>query len=68
VAQVGREARQHPAALPVVPVTSAEKGMDIPELRAAVRRRRDRLTGLTRIWELDAFSASVLSLGWGDEK
>ena len=30
------EARKHPAAFPVVHVTSAEKGMGIPELRAAV--------------------------------
>ena len=30
------EARRHPAAYPVVHVTSAEKGMGIPELRAAV--------------------------------
>lgn len=30
------EARKHPAAFPVVNVTSAEKGMGIPELRAAV--------------------------------
>jgi GTP-binding protein len=30
------EARKHPAAFPVVHVTSSEKGMGIPELRAAV--------------------------------
>jgi GTP-binding protein len=30
------EARKHPAAFPVVHVTSAEKGMGIAELRAAV--------------------------------
>jgi GTP-binding protein len=30
------EARKHPAAFPVVHATSAEKGMGIPELRAAV--------------------------------
>jgi GTP-binding protein len=30
------EARKHPAAFPVVHVTSAEKGMGIPDLRAAV--------------------------------
>ncbi len=30
------EARKHPAAYPVIHVTSAEKGMGIPELRAAV--------------------------------
>jgi GTP-binding protein len=30
------EARKHPAAYPVVHVTSSEKGMGIPELRAAV--------------------------------
>ena len=32
------EARKHPAAFPVVHATSAEKGMGIPELRAAVLR------------------------------
>ncbi|MFM5893809.1 MAG: YihA family ribosome biogenesis GTP-binding protein, partial [Novosphingobium sp.] len=30
------EARKHSAAYPVIHVTSAEKGMGIPELRAAV--------------------------------
>jgi GTP-binding protein len=30
------EARKHPAAFPVVHATSAEKGLGIPELRAAV--------------------------------
>ncbi|MFV0644858.1 MAG: ribosome biogenesis GTP-binding protein YihA/YsxC, partial [Sphingomonadaceae bacterium] len=33
---VETEARKHPAAYPVIHVTSAEKGMGIPELRAAV--------------------------------
>ena len=32
------EARKHPAAYPEVAVTSAELGMGIPELRAAVLR------------------------------
>ena len=36
VAATEAEARKHPAAFPVVHVTSAEKGMGIPELRAAV--------------------------------
>jgi len=35
-AQVAAEARKHPAAYPVLHVTSAEKGMGIAELRAAV--------------------------------
>ena len=30
------EARKHPAAYPVIHVTSAEKGMGIAELRAAI--------------------------------
>ncbi len=34
--QLLTEARQHPAAYPLVHATSAEKGMGIPELRAAV--------------------------------
>lgn len=36
VAATQAEARLHPAAFPVVHVTSSEKGMGIPELRAAV--------------------------------
>jgi GTP-binding protein len=36
VAATEAEARKHPAAFPVVHVTSAEKGMGITELRAAV--------------------------------
>ena len=36
VAATEAEARKHPAAFPVVHVTSAEKGMGIEELRAAV--------------------------------
>ncbi|WP_332872415.1 ribosome biogenesis GTP-binding protein YihA/YsxC [Allopontixanthobacter confluentis] len=36
VAQTVEEARKHPAAFPELHVTSAEKGMGIPELRAAV--------------------------------
>ncbi len=36
LAKVEAEARKHPAAYPVVHVTSAEKGMGIPELRAAI--------------------------------
>ena len=36
VAATEAEARKHPAAFPLVHVTSAEKGMGIPELRAAV--------------------------------
>jgi GTP-binding protein len=36
VASTETEARKHPAAFPVVHATSAEKGMGIPELRAAV--------------------------------
>ena len=36
VAATEAEARKHPAAFPVVHVTSAEKGMGIAELRAAV--------------------------------
>ena len=36
VAATEAEARKHPAAFPVVHATSAEKGMGIPELRAAV--------------------------------
>jgi GTP-binding protein len=36
VAATEAEARKHPAAFPVVHVTSAEKGMGIPDLRAAV--------------------------------
>jgi len=36
LAKVEQEARKHPAAYPVIHVTSAEKGMGIPELRAAV--------------------------------
>jgi GTP-binding protein len=36
VASSETEARKHPAAFPVVHATSAEKGMGIPELRAAV--------------------------------
>lgn len=36
VAATQLEARKHPAAYPTVHVTSAEKGMGIPELRAAV--------------------------------
>ncbi|MBD3728781.1 MAG: YihA family ribosome biogenesis GTP-binding protein [Sphingomonadales bacterium] len=35
-AKVEAEAKQHPAAFPVIHVTSAEKGMGIAELRAAV--------------------------------
>jgi len=36
VAATEAEARKHPAAFPVVHATSAEKGLGIPELRAAV--------------------------------
>ena len=36
VAQVEAQARKHVAAYPVVHVTSAEKGMGIPELRTAI--------------------------------
>ena len=36
VARVEAEAKKHVAAFPQVHVTSAEKGMGIPELRAAV--------------------------------
>jgi len=36
LAETQAEARQHPAAFPVVHVTSSEKGMGIAELRAAV--------------------------------
>jgi GTP-binding protein len=36
VAKVEAEARKHPAAFPVLHVTSSEKGMGIDELRAAV--------------------------------
>ena len=36
LAKVEAEARKHPAAYPEIHVTSAEKGMGIPELRAAV--------------------------------
>ena len=36
LAQVEAQARKHVAAYPVIHVTSAEKGMGIPELRAAV--------------------------------
>lgn len=36
LADTEAEARKHPAAFPVVHVTSAEKGMGIPELRTAV--------------------------------
>lgn len=35
-AKVADEARKHPAAFPVLHLTSAEKGMGIPELRAAI--------------------------------
>ena len=34
--KVADEARKHPAAFPVVHLTSAEKGLGIPELRAAI--------------------------------
>lgn len=34
--KVADEARKHPAAFPVLHLTSAEKGMGIPELRAAI--------------------------------
>ena len=36
LAKVEAQARKHVAAYPVVHVTSAEKGMGIPELRAAI--------------------------------
>lgn len=36
LAKVEAEARKHPAAFPQIHVTSSEKGMGIPELRAAV--------------------------------
>ncbi len=36
LAAVTAEARKHPAAFPVIHATSAEKGMGIPELRAAI--------------------------------
>ena len=36
IASVAAQARKHVAAYPVVHVTSAEKGMGIPELRAAI--------------------------------
>jgi GTP-binding protein len=36
IAKVADEVRKHPAAFPEMHVTSAEKGMGIPELRAAV--------------------------------
>ncbi|AKH42699.1 GTP-binding protein [Altererythrobacter atlanticus] len=36
LAKVEAQARKHPAAYPVIHVTSSEKGMGIPELRAAV--------------------------------
>jgi GTP-binding protein len=36
LAKVEAEARKHPAAYPVIHVTSAEKGLGIPELRAAI--------------------------------
>lgn len=36
IQRVSEEARKHPAAFPVVHVTSSEKGMGIAELRAAV--------------------------------
>jgi GTP-binding protein len=36
VAATEIEARKHPAAYPVIHVTSSEKGMGIPELRAAI--------------------------------
>jgi len=36
VARVESETRKHVAAFPEIHVTSAEKGMGIPELRAAV--------------------------------
>ena len=36
LARVEAEARKHPAAFPQIHVTSSEKGMGIPELRAAV--------------------------------
>ncbi len=36
IAKTAEEARKHPAAFPELHVTSAEKGMGIPELRAAV--------------------------------
>lgn len=36
LAKVETEARKHPAAFPVVHVTSAEKGMGVPELRTAI--------------------------------
>lgn len=36
IGQTAEEARKHPAAFPEMHVTSAEKGMGIPELRAAV--------------------------------
>ena len=36
LARTEDEARKHPAAYPQIHVTSAEKGMGIPELRAAV--------------------------------
>lgn len=36
LAEVEAVARKHPAAFPVIHVTSAEKGMGIPELRAAI--------------------------------
>ena len=35
-AQVAEEARRHPAAFPALHLTSAEKGLGIPELRAAI--------------------------------
>ncbi|WP_170005123.1 ribosome biogenesis GTP-binding protein YihA/YsxC [Pseudopontixanthobacter vadosimaris] len=35
-AKVADEARKHPAAFPVLHLTSAEKGLGIPELRAAI--------------------------------
>ena len=36
LAKVETQARKHPAAYPEIHVTSAEKGMGIPELRAAI--------------------------------
>jgi GTP-binding protein len=36
LAKVEADARKHPAAYPTIHVTSAEKGLGIPELRAAI--------------------------------
>ena len=45
IAATEAEARKHPAAFPQLHVTSAEKGMGIPELRAAVLADAELYTG-----------------------